>query len=319
MVAEKRYMTAEEAAAALEISRATLYAYVSRGLIRSEPAGAGTRAHRYYREDIERLHARQKQRRNPAAAAQQAAAAALHFGTPVLASGLTLIAQGHLYYRGRDVLELAQEQTLEQVATLLWTGETREVLFSSVGALPEAVQALRPHLARLAPLERLQMVLPTSAAADAAAYDRRPRVLAQTGARILSLLVAVAAGEEAVGSGFVATLQRGWGVGGDKAARLLNAALVLCADHELNVSSFTARCVASAGSTLYGVVLAGLAALQGTRHGGHTARVAALLREVEAPQQARDVLAGRLRRGENIPGFGHRLYPKGDPRGRLLG
>lgn len=60
-------------------------------------------------------------------------------------------------------------------------------------------------------------------------------------------------------------------------------ALNLCADHELNISSLTARCVASAGSTPYAVVAGGLAALQGTKHGGHTARVEALFREAAAP------------------------------------
>ena len=102
------------------------------------------------------------------------------------------------------------------------------------------------------------------------------------------------------------------------AERLLNAALVLSADHELNISAFTARCVSSAESTPYAVVSAGLAALLGVRHGGASELVGAFLREVETPQNARSAIVSRLRRGENIPGFGHRLYPEGDPRGRLL-
>jgi len=53
------------------------------------------------------------------------------------------------------------------------------------------------------------------------------------------------------------------GVGGaDISARML----VLCADHELNVSSFTARCVASAGSHPYAVVTAALGVLEGPKH-----------------------------------------------------
>lgn len=95
-------------------------------------------------------------------------------------------------------------------------------------------------------------------------------------------------------------------------------ALILCADHELNVSTFTARCVASAAATPYAVIAAGLAALGGVRHGGQATRAAALLREVAQPDRAHHVLADRLRRGDPIPGFGHRLYPAGDPRAAAL-
>jgi citrate synthase len=102
-----------------------------------------------------------------------------------------------------------------------------------------------------------------------------------------------------------------------RGTRLLRAAIILCADHELNVSSFTARCVASAGSSPYGVVMAGLAALEGTRHGGMAARVDAMLDEMRRlrPRRAID---DRLRRGDSIDGFGHPLYPDGDPRAAAL-
>ena len=98
----------------------------------------------------------------------------------------------------------------------------------------------------------------------------------------------------------------------------IDAALVLCADHELNVSAFTARCVASAAASPYDAVAAALAALKGARHGGVGSRVQALLAEAGSRQRARSTLAGRLRRGEAIPGFGHRLYPHGDPRAAAL-
>ncbi|HQY93856.1 citrate/2-methylcitrate synthase, partial [Caldilinea sp.] len=68
--------------------------------------------------------------------------------------------------------------------------------------------------------------------------------------------------------------------------------------------------------TPYAVVIAGLAALQGHRHGGHTERVGHLLRE--ASTDITGAVAGYLRQGRSIPGFGHRLYPAGDPRARLL-
>ena len=66
------------------------------------------------------------------------------------------------------------------------------------------------------------------------------------------------------------------------------------------------------------MVTAGLAALGGIKHGGQTELVEAFLREVESAGDARVAISGRLRRGERIPGFGHSLYPEGDPRGAEL-
>lgn len=94
---------------------------------------------------------------------------------------------------------------------------------------------------------------------------------------------------------------------------------MLCADHELNVSTFTARCAASASASPYEVVSAAMATLKGAKHGGVTERVLMLFSEAGSrPRRAVMVLANRLRRGEHIPGFGHPLYPAGDPRATAL-
>jgi citrate synthase len=118
--------------------------------------------------------------------------------------------------------------------------------------------------------------------------------------------------------GVAQALADGWAPADSRAERLLTACLVLCAEHELNVASFTARCVASAAGTPYAAVAAGLGALQGTRHAGYVRQVEALLAEADASGDARATVADRMRRGERIPGFGHRLYPDGDPRGGAL-
>jgi citrate synthase len=313
----QRYMTAQEVADELGISLATVYAYVSRGLLRSEAVSSSKRARRYYREDVERLRQRQEQRHNP----EKAAKAALHFGAPLLESGLTLIADGRLYYRGQDALGLAQRQTIEQVAALLWAGDLHAEVPGLAGDenhLPPRWQLIGEALAAAPVFERFQVLLPLAALDDLSAYDLRPANVMRTGGRILRLLAAIASHRLQVTGSIAGTLQAAWKPDDEEAADLINMALVLCADHELNVSSFTARCIASAGATPYAVVIGGLAALQGTRHGGATERVAALLREVGTPEEASSVLANRLRRGEALPGFGHRLYPDGDPRGRLL-
>lgn len=313
------YLTAREAAEALGISLPTLYAYVSRGLVRSEAAGGSARSRRYHAEDIQRLKERQQQRRDPGKMVE----GALHWGMPVMESAITLLADGTFYYRGHDALALASTHSVEQVAALIWTGDASadavaRLFGPATGTLPPACAALRPHLPALAASDAFRMLLPLAAVDDVAAYDLRPEAVAQTGARILRLLVAIAVGEQPGAAGIAQALQLGWAPHASRAAAVLNAALILCADHELNVTSFTARCVASAGATPYDVVAAGLCALSGARHAGRSARIEAFLRQVGAPNSAHAAIAGRLKRGEEIPGFGHPLYPGGDPRARAL-
>lgn len=311
------YLTAQEAAQELDISLPTLYAYVSRGLIRSEATRSSKRARRYRTEDVQKLKERQAQRRDPAKVAESA----LHWGAPVLESAITLLTDDRLYYRGYDVLELATRGTVEQVATLIWTGELVNdpaALFGSAWSpLPPRCQEVREHLGGVPELEAFQILLPLAAVDDLAAYDLRPPVVAQTGVRIMRLLATIVGGEQA-GDTISQRLRQGWAQHDPQAAGLINNALILCADHELNVSSFTARCVASAGATPYQVVQAGLAALQGAKHGRMADRVEAFLREAGSLAGVQAAIAGYLRRGELIPGFGHPLYPAGDPRGRLL-
>jgi len=174
-----------------------------------------------------------------------------------------------------------------------------------------------PLLAGMEPAARFAVVLPMAADDDPTAYDLRAAAVTHTGARMLRLLTTTAVGEQPA-FGMAQALGAGWAAEVPEAAALLDAALILCADQELNVTSFAARCVASAAASPYAAVSAGLAALGGAKHAGRGGRIDALLREVAVPGRAHEVLAGRLRRGEEIPGFGHPLFPKGDPRGLLL-
>jgi citrate synthase len=309
------YLTAREAAEELGISRATLYAYVSRGLIRSELISSGQRQRRYRTEDIQRLKQRQALRRNPAKTAEQA----LSWGVPVLESGLTLISDGRLFYRGQEAVNLALNSSIEEVAWLLWTGKIEAELPGGAGENALVIPYPDFHGEGLAPMNAFQTALIQAESQDPAAFDLRPESVVKKGFSILKLLARIAA--RRIGSpsaGITETLRTGWSPSKLENAHLINAALVLCADHELNVSAFTARCVASAGSSPYAVVVAGLAALQGVKHGGITRRVGALFQEVGSPGRAQAVLSGRLKRGEAIPGFGHPLYPDGDPRARVL-
>ena len=115
-MARPKYMTAQEAARILDVKRETLYAYVSRGLIRSEQSGSNHKSRRYHAEDVERLSARKTGRSDPASAAEQA----LHVGSPVMDSSISMITDECTYYRGYDALKLAATRSVEEVAALIW-------------------------------------------------------------------------------------------------------------------------------------------------------------------------------------------------------
>ncbi|MBV9281568.1 MAG: citrate synthase family protein [Chloroflexi bacterium] len=313
------YLTAREVAEALGVSVATVYAYVSRGLLHSEPSGAGDRSRRYLADDVRKLRERKEYRRDPS----RAAGRAMDWGMPILETALTQIVETGPRYRGRDAAELARAHTIEQVAALLWTGDMEDcgTIFHG-GNRP--IRTYREEVGRLGldlpPLHRAHLALALASAEDLAGYDLdlQGDAIARTGARILRLMAAVVADEGDPCRPIAPALLEGWGLSRVRTSHLLDAALILCADHELAASSFTARVVASAGAQLHLVVMAALAALQGFRHGGNTGHVEALLREIGEPGAARRVVAERLRRGAALPGFGHPLYPAGDPRASAL-
>lgn len=302
------WISAEEAAERLGVSEATLYAYVSRGRIRSEPSPGRTRRRQYSSDDIERLLARKSERKDPAKVAKQA----MHFGLPILESAITLIADGQIYYRGHDAAELARSRSVAEVAALIWTGafESKLVLSPWPRVEPSVRTRDMPFIARA------QSILAEISASDPAAYDLREAAVVQAGWRIVNILAQVAARRADASRNVDDLLADAWQV--PRARDAIRATLILCADHELNVSAFTARCVASAGTSPYGVVIAGLAALEGFKHGGITARVEALWDSLVDSGDLRHALASRLRRGEPIEGFGHPLYPMGDPRAHLM-
>ncbi|MGI4946826.1 MAG: citrate/2-methylcitrate synthase [Janthinobacterium lividum] len=100
---------------------------------------------------------------------------------------------------------------------------------------------------------------------------------------------------------------------------LLRRALVLLADQELTSSAFAARVTASTGASLGAAALSGLATLSGPLHGDAPVRVQALLEDAQRDGAEAGVQRW-LRAGLTLPGFGHQLYPGGDPRAAdLLG
>ena len=310
MSLEHGWISAADASRLLRVSRATLYAYVSRGYVRSQALPGSSRERRYSGDDVERLRRRTEERRDP----DKAAARALQWGLPILESSITLIDGHRLYYRGYDAVVLARSRSLEDVASLIWSGRF-DGAFSS--APPHRESATGPPDDDSPFVARAQSMLAAASARDPLAFDLRATGVALTGWRILNLLTRTATRSDAVVGTIDQTLAAAWSVSA-RGVDLLRSALILCADHELNVSSFTARCVASAGSNPYAVVMAGLAALEGTRHGGVSARVESMLESLRRARHLPAAFGERLRRGETIDGFGHPLYRNGDPRADAL-
>lgn len=326
MEAQQQTLPAPEAAEFLGVKLATLYAYASRGLVRSLAGGKGP-ARRYMRADLERLRARRDARSGHGAVA----AGALRFGEPVMDSSITeLDPERGPIYRGHCALELAESDTpFESVAELLWTGELSSPPEpprpQGLGLSPAIVRELRSR--PLAPLTLGAILVPLLASRDAGRFQSSAdAVLPRARALIWRLALALGSSleasrlEAAIGAKSVAaTLARASGAtGGEAGVRALRRTLVLAADHELNASAFAARVAASTGADVYACISAALATLSGFRHGGGTDRVEALVREAGDPSSAERVVHERMRRGEAVEGFGHMLYRGGDPRGPAL-
>jgi citrate synthase len=301
------YLSATEAAAFLGIVKATLYAYVSRGLVRSQ-SGANSRARTYNRLDLEQLRARKRIRNRP----QAEVAEALHWGAPLLDSSLTLITNDCLYYRGVSAIELALKRSFWEVASWFWSGSWEP------SVVPEIRDAGCPP-GNLDPYHLQQVWLIERSQSDPLGYQLTMPFAAETGKTIVRQFLALLTGVKNPAIDRASSeLANCWCEESTRASRVLNAILILTLDHEINVSSFAARVVASAGSNLYEVVNGAMCAFSGSRHGRTSERAEQFIQELERAKSAAEAIHARLRSGAEIPGFGHPLYPSGDPRARLI-
>jgi citrate synthase len=304
---EALYLSAREASAELAISPATLYAYVSRGLIRSEPS-PDSRSHRYRAEDIRGL----KERRVPSV--EPRGFKSFDPDLPVMDSAIATITEEGAIYRGVNCVDLAEKDTLEHAATLLWdvTG-VDPFAPDNCPQVSDEMRAIAEAARRAAPIDRAIAVLALATSADPGAFTRAPEGRAIVGARILRLLVATMLNTTPSAEPLHLQIAKAWTPDQKHAADLIRRALVLLADHELNASTFTVRCAASTGISLYDAVIAGLAALKGPKHGG-AGVLASRLVKMLIDHDPEPVIRERVALGERFAGFGHGVYKRGDPR-----
>jgi citrate synthase len=326
-------LSTAEAAERLGVKPATLYAYVSRGLLGRERSADG-RTSTFDPAEIDRLARPGRARRGRRPAAEL-----------LVPSALTAIDRGLPWYRGLAVPELAGTRSFEEVAEWLWNARFPDPVPAWRASQPaldagRQAQAALPHGAL--PLERIRVIAAALPAGDELRLELRPAAVTAAGRSLVAGLVDCLPrlaprppgrrgqrearapgrpGRPPPDAGPIAA--RLWmGLSPldpePELVRVVDAALVLLADHELAASTVAARVAASVRADPYAVASAGLAVVSGSLHGGASLGIEALLDEIDRPDQAASVVGTRLRRGERLRGFGHRLYPDGDPRAATL-
>jgi len=340
------WLNAAEAAQRLGVKQATLYAYVSRGML-ARRRGEDGRSSLFEADEVARL-AEQAQKGQPRRA--------VGTGDFVIESGLTEVADGRIRYRGMEVTKLALWRPFEEVAGWLWTGRlgqdgtrdgARDGTTVPWQATAEAVavgtraQAALPE--GTLPLERLRVIVPAMAATDPLRLHLDAPAVVAAGRHIIAGMVDCLPDPDVPSAGTLSarTLSAGKGASvpsarlaeGGIAGRFwykicprrpdpgllaaLRAAMALLADHELAASTFAARMAASVRADPYAVVATGLGAL-----GGACLAAETMLAAAREPGDAVRVVGDLMRRGERIPGLGdwapHYLAQGADPRAKAL-
>ncbi len=311
-------LSSVEASRRLGVKPETLYAYVSRGLLRRQPSPDGRRSW-FDPVEVERLAERSR---------QPGGRGGVH---PRVSSAITSIQGGRYRYRGVDATALARDRRFEEVAHWLWSGELPAGIDwrADEGAVEvgRAAQAVLP--ADTLPLERLRVIVAAMATADELRLQLEPPAVVAAGQSLIAGMVAClpdagpasrAPSPAHSGAGIAERLWRKLAPAAPEPQllRTLDAAMVLMADHELAASTVAARAAASVRADPYAVVSAGLAVASGTLHAGASLDVEALLAEAGRPERTARAVGERLRRGDRLRGFGHSVYKAGDPRARSL-
>ncbi|WP_349864397.1 citrate/2-methylcitrate synthase [Leifsonia sp. WHRI 6310E] len=314
-------LTAEQTAERLGVKLETLYAYVARGKLARDRTADGSS---FDPLEVERFAAGRRRRSAPGSPATGRSD-----GRPlmVIETGFALIEDGDLFYRGRRAVDLAAEP-FETVARWALTGAWDADARFSPGAGMAAARLAADALPSSAPDRDRQLIAVTAlAAADPLRTSLDPTTVAGAAERMVAGMVAVLPvvahddASETEDDALALRLHRRLASTPPTpdVVAVLNAALVLLVDHDLAVSTLAARAAASARATPYGVVVAGMGALDSPLHGNASRAAHRLLaRVVDGEDPARVVADAVVGAGGPVPGFGQPLYPDGDPRARAL-
>ena len=248
--------------------------------------------------------------------------------------------QGRLLYRGYDIRDLAKFSTFEETAYLLWYGRlpNREQLTAFSGDLaanrpiPHAIVSLLKVLPKnTAPIDALRTAVSALGALDPElsdmSRDANLRKAVRLAAKVPTIVAAfhrIRGGQRVVKPNAKYATAKDYlrmitGLKPDnRAARIMDVALILHADHSMNAGSFAATVAASTLPDLYSCIVAAIATLKGPLHGGANEEAIRALLAIDSPEKAeafvRDTIAARTK----VFGFGHRVYKTWDPRALIL-
>jgi len=302
------YLTAQEAAAMLNVSVSTLYTYVSRKNIRTHKT-RGSRVSRYLRSDIEQI------KTGIAPASSREAAPGLT-GT----SAITLMTEKGSFYRGTSAIHLAEHATLEEVACLLWDAGDFDPFDGSMPiTTPANLDVLFKACASYSALDRAMMLLPAIEASNPRAHDLGKQGFLRSGADVMRWFAAWMLRQATPAKG---PLHRYIGQTtkcGPKLEDAVRRVLVLSADQALHPATYVARAAASTGATPYRCVIAGLSAVMGKRLPAvRVSSFARFMAEIENASDPTDPVKIRVRESEDVPGFGFSPFAAPDPRSAAL-
>jgi citrate synthase len=277
----------------------------------------------------------------PAATSKPASSAGLE-GVVAAKSEICFIdgINGKLVYRGYEIGDLVENTSFGEVAYLLWEGklpnkQQYDRLKGDVAglmALPEHVSKLLADLpASMQPMDALRTAVralgaldPDLTSNDPAADERKAIRLTAQFPTIVTAFHRLRNGQKpiapdpslSVAGNFLYMLN------GQKPhetlTRVMDAALVLHAEHGMNASTFAARVTAATLADMHAAVTAALAALKGPLHGGANQDVMEMLLEAGTPETVEKTVEDMLNAGKKVPGFGHRVYKTFDPRATFL-
>lgn len=286
----------------LGVRSQTLYAYVSRKLVRVCADPADARRSLYARSDVDALAKRSRRSR----ARATVAAEAIRWGDPVLLTAISHVRSGELFFGTMNARDCAAAMSLEDVAAH----------HCQVPVFGSAARPATP-LYGSTPIERAFHYLAAQTESHDSMRLRDRQSLAEDGAALLSGVVGSMLGEQS-GGPVHERLRHAWNLSAIS-ADMVRRALVLLSDHELNPSTFAVRVCASTGSSLPASLLAGLATLTGSLHGGVWRMAGEALRAASTSRAALErFLAQTAHLSPYGFGFGHPLYPDGDPRAACL-
>jgi len=306
----KFYLTADDAARELEISISSLYAYVSRGLIKSQPL-ENSRKKGYLRSDIEALKRKKGGIKDDPN---------FYYSPKFNRNLITKITETGPFYRGVDVLTLARTESAESVASLLWQKD--KSLFDNEPSFPNTTKfnILRTNFDSLNPLAQFVSLTGFVEQECPKSFNLTPDAAAKTAVDVIRFLATVIVGENQYPKDkplhkFIARKNRlstGY-------AELIRAFLVLAADHERGPALQIVHNSAYAGNTPYGVVSAALIGWQGSymmKGIGHP--LSQFMAEIMDTPDPTPAITTRLQDGAPLPGVGSPVYGAKDPRGVLL-